>query len=82
MRLFWRRVLVLESGPLLSVLVIFLMVVFLSSVAEYFLEHDVQPATFGSVPGSVMVGGRNADHDGIWRRGADHTAWAGWSQRP
>jgi voltage-gated potassium channel len=29
-----RRVLVLESGPLLSVLVIFLMVVFLASVAE------------------------------------------------
>ncbi|MBR1125819.1 ion transporter [Bradyrhizobium lablabi] len=45
-----RRVLVLESGPLLSVLVIFLMVVFLASVAEYFLERDVQPATFGSVP--------------------------------
>ena len=39
-----RRVLVLESGPLLSVLVIFLMVVFLASVAEYYLERDVQPA--------------------------------------
>jgi voltage-gated potassium channel len=48
-----RRVLVLESGPLLSVLVIFLMVVFLASVAEYFLEHDVQPATFGSVPAAL-----------------------------
>ena len=48
-----RRVLVLESGPLLSVLVIFLMVVFLSSVAEYFLEHDVQPGTFGSVPAAL-----------------------------
>lgn len=45
-----RRVVVLESGPLLSVLVIFLMVVFLASVAEYFLERDVQPTTFGSVP--------------------------------
>ncbi|HBY25762.1 MAG TPA: cyclic nucleotide-binding protein, partial [Bradyrhizobium sp.] len=45
-----RRVLVVESGPLLSVLVIFLMVVFLASVAEYFLERDVQPQTFGSVP--------------------------------
>ncbi|NWL95569.1 hypothetical protein, partial [Klebsiella pneumoniae] len=30
-----RRVLVLESGPLFSVLVIFLMVVFLASVAEH-----------------------------------------------
>jgi voltage-gated potassium channel len=48
-----RRVLVLESGPLLSVLVIFLMVVFLASVAEYFLEHDVQPSTFGSVPAAL-----------------------------
>jgi voltage-gated potassium channel len=48
-----RRVLVLESGPLLSVLVIFLMVVFLASVAEYFLERDVQPGTFGSVPAAL-----------------------------
>ena len=48
-----RRVLVLESGPLFSVLVIFLMVVFLASVAEYFLERDVQPSTFGSVPAAL-----------------------------
>ncbi|TPQ39622.1 cyclic nucleotide-binding protein [Bradyrhizobium guangdongense] len=48
-----RRVLVLESGPLLSVLVIFLMVVLLASVAEYFLEHEVQPQTFGSVPSAL-----------------------------
>jgi voltage-gated potassium channel len=48
-----RRVLVLESGPLFSVLVIFLMVVFLSSVAEHFLERDAQPATFGSVPAAL-----------------------------
>src|SRR5664279_2032146 len=48
-----RRVLVLESGPLLSVLVIFLMVLFLASVAEYYLEHDVQPGTFGSVPAAL-----------------------------
>ncbi|KJC43143.1 cyclic nucleotide-gated ion channel [Bradyrhizobium sp. LTSP857] len=48
-----RRVLVLESGPLFSVLVIFLMVVFLASVAEYFLERDVQPQTFGSVPAAL-----------------------------
>ena len=48
-----RRVLVVESGPLLSVLVIFLMVLSLASVAEYFLEHDVQPATFGSVPAAL-----------------------------
>jgi voltage-gated potassium channel len=48
-----RRVLVLESGPLLSVLVIFLMVLFLASVAAYYLERDVQPATFGSVPAAL-----------------------------
>jgi voltage-gated potassium channel len=48
-----RRVLVLEYGPLFSVLVIFLMVLFLGSVAEYFLERDVQPATFGSVPAAM-----------------------------
>jgi voltage-gated potassium channel len=48
-----RRVLVVESGPLLSVMVIFLMVVFLAAVAEYFLERDAQPATFGSVPAAL-----------------------------
>jgi voltage-gated potassium channel len=48
-----RRVLVLESGPLLSVLVIFLMVLFLGSVAEYLLERDAQPATFGNVPAAL-----------------------------
>jgi voltage-gated potassium channel len=48
-----RRVLVVESSPLLSVLVIFLMVLFLAAVAEYFLERDVQPAGFGSVPAAL-----------------------------
>jgi voltage-gated potassium channel len=48
-----RRVLVLESGPLLSVLAIFLVVLFLGSVAEYFLEREAQPTTFGSVPAAL-----------------------------
>jgi voltage-gated potassium channel len=48
-----RRVLVLESGSLLSVLVFFLMVLFLASVAEHFLERDVQPEAFGSVPAAL-----------------------------
>jgi voltage-gated potassium channel len=48
-----RRVLALESGPLLSVLVIFLMVLFMASIAEFYLEHDVQPAAFGSVPAAL-----------------------------
>jgi voltage-gated potassium channel len=46
-------VLVVESGPLLSVLVIFLMVLFVASVAEHFLERDTQPAAFGSVPAAL-----------------------------
>jgi voltage-gated potassium channel len=48
-----RRVLVLESGPLLSVLMIFLMVLFLASVAVHFLEREVQPIAFGSVPAAL-----------------------------
>jgi voltage-gated potassium channel len=48
-----RRVLVQESGPLLSVLVIFLMVLFLASVTVYFLERDLQPATFGNIPSAL-----------------------------
>jgi voltage-gated potassium channel len=48
-----RRVLVLESGPLFSVLVLFLMVLFLGSVAEYFLERDAQPQSFGNVPAAL-----------------------------
>ena len=48
-----RRVLVLESGPLLSVLVILLMVMFLSSVVVHFLEREAQPVAFGSVPATL-----------------------------
>ncbi|WP_316232437.1 cyclic nucleotide-gated ion channel [Bradyrhizobium sp. SZCCHNR1051] len=43
-----RRVLVVEARPLLSVLVLFL-----GSVAEYALEHDEQPATFGTIPSAL-----------------------------
>jgi voltage-gated potassium channel len=48
-----RRVLVLESGPLLSVLMIFLIVLFLGSVVVYFFERDAQPATFGNIPAAL-----------------------------
>src|SRR6202043_1285423 len=48
-----RRVLALESGPLLSVLVIFLMVLFLASVVVHYLERDAQPVAFGSVPATL-----------------------------
>jgi len=48
-----RRVLVLESGPLLSVAMIFLIVLFLGSVAVYFLERDAQPGVFSSIPAAL-----------------------------
>jgi voltage-gated potassium channel len=48
-----RRVLLLESGPLLSVLVIFLMVLFFASVAVHVLERGVQPVAFGSIPATL-----------------------------
>jgi len=48
-----RRVLVLESGPLLSVLVLFLMVLLFASVAVYVLERSVQPVAFGSIPATL-----------------------------
>ncbi|CCD92657.1 conserved membrane hypothetical protein [Bradyrhizobium sp. ORS 375] len=48
-----RRVLVVEARSLLSVLVLFLLVLFLGSVAEYALEHDDQPATFGTIPSAL-----------------------------
>ena len=43
----------MESGPLLSVLMIFLMVLSLASVAVYFFERDVQPNTFGNIPAAM-----------------------------
>ena len=48
-----RRVLVVEARPLLSVLVLFLLVLFLSAVAIYVLERDEQPATFGNIPSAL-----------------------------
>jgi len=48
-----RRVIVLEARPLLSVLVLFLMVLFLASVAVYALERDGQPVAFGTLPATL-----------------------------
>jgi voltage-gated potassium channel len=48
-----RRVLTVESGPLLSVLVIFLMVLFFASVVVHVLERGVQPVAFGSIPATL-----------------------------
>lgn len=48
-----RRVIVLEARPLVSVLVLFVMVLFLASVAVYALERDGQPVAFGSLPATL-----------------------------
>jgi voltage-gated potassium channel len=44
------RVFILEAKPLASVLVLFLIVLFLSSAAMHVIERDGQPATFGTLP--------------------------------
>src|SRR4051794_17564587 len=48
-----RRVLVLEAGSLLSVLVLFVMVLLFASVAVHVLERNAQPAVFGSLPSTL-----------------------------
>jgi voltage-gated potassium channel len=48
-----RRVMVLESGSLLSVLVLFVMVLLFGSVALHVLERNAQPALFGSLPSTL-----------------------------
>jgi voltage-gated potassium channel len=48
-----RRVLMVEAKPLMSVLALFLLVLFFGSVAVYALEHDEQPATFGNIPSAL-----------------------------
>ena len=69
----------MESGPLLSVLVIFLMVLFLGSVAVYFLERDVQPADLRQRAGGAVVGDGDADHRrdmATWCRSRRSAAWS------
>lgn len=48
-----RRVMVVEANSLLSVLALFLMVLFLASVAVFALEREVQPVAFGSLPATL-----------------------------
>jgi len=47
------RVVSLEAEPLLSVLVIFIMVLFVAAVMLHLLERQEQPASFGSLPASL-----------------------------
>jgi voltage-gated potassium channel len=47
------RVVALEAKPLGSVLVLFLIVLFLAGVAVHVLEREIQPNTFGSLPAGL-----------------------------
>lgn len=47
------RVFVLEAKPLASVLVLFLIALFLASAAMHVIERDGQPAAFGTLPASL-----------------------------
>ncbi len=47
------RVFVLEAKPLASVLVLFLIVLFLASAAMHVLERDGQPLAFGTLPAAL-----------------------------
>lgn len=48
-----RRVIVVEAGPLASVLAVFLLVLFVASTLVHVLERDEQPEEFGSVPATL-----------------------------
>lgn len=48
-----RRVLTREAGPLSSVLVLFLIVLFMAAVLAFLFERDVQPSSFSSLPASL-----------------------------
>jgi voltage-gated potassium channel len=47
------RVVAQEARPLTSVLVLFLIILFLAAVALHVLERDSQPDKFGSLPGAL-----------------------------
>jgi voltage-gated potassium channel len=47
------RVFVLEAKPLASVLVLFLIVLFLSSAVMHVVERDGQPSSFGTLPAAL-----------------------------
>ena len=48
-----RRVVSREAGPLSSVLVLFLIVLFMAAAIVYVLERDAQPQGFGSLPAAL-----------------------------
>ena len=48
-----RRVLTREAGPLSSVLVLFLIVLFMAAALVFLFERDAQPLSFSSLPASL-----------------------------
>ncbi|MBN8981493.1 MAG: cyclic nucleotide-binding domain-containing protein [Rhizobiales bacterium] len=48
-----RRVIVREAGPLSSVFVLFLIVLFMAAALAFLFERDAQPAGFSSLPASL-----------------------------
>ena len=64
------RIVRLEARPLASVFIIFLIVLLLASVALYSLERAGQPEHFRQSAFVAVVGGHDADHDGLRRCGA------------
>lgn len=48
-----RRVLTREAGPLSSVLVLFLIVLFMAAALAHLMEREAQPVAFGSLPAAL-----------------------------
>ena len=76
-----RRVLVLESGPLLSVLVIFLMVLFLGLGGGIFSGARRAAGRLQQRARGIVVGGRDPDHDRDMATWCRSPRSAGWSRR-
>ena len=68
------RVFVLEAKPLASVLVLFLIVLFLASAAMHVVERDESAVVVRYLAVVAVVGGGHADHDRLRRRGSAHGA--------
>ena len=64
------RVFVLEAKPLASVLVLFLIVLFLASAAMHVVERERAAGGVRHAAGGAVVGGGHADDDRLRRRGA------------
>jgi hypothetical protein len=66
------RVFVLEAKPLASVLVLFLIVLFLASAAMHILERDGPAVGVRHLAGGFVVGGGHPDDHRLRRRGSEN----------